>query len=33
MRRLLKLQFDQNSIVINFKLNSDFKIHIIFGLT
>jgi hypothetical protein len=30
MRRLLKSSFDQNSIIINHKLNSDFISHLIF---
>jgi phosphotransferase system IIB component len=30
---LLKLSFDQNSIVINHKLSNDFKSHIIFRKT
>ena len=29
----LKLQFDQNSIIINYKPNGNFKSHIIFGRT
>jgi hypothetical protein len=33
IRWLLKLQVDQNLIVINHKPNSDFKIHLIFGGT
>ena len=30
---LLKLQFDQNSIIINHKSNADFNSHIIFSKT
>lgn len=33
MRWLLKSSFDQNSIVINLKLNGNFKSHIIIGGT
>ena len=29
----LKLLFDQNSIIINYKLNDNFNSHIIFGET
>jgi hypothetical protein len=33
MKWLLKSQFDQNSIVIDHKLNDNFKSHLIFGMT
>jgi len=33
MRWLLKSQYDQNSIMINHKSNSDFKSHLIIGRT